>query len=191
MTFAVPLAGFSKAFDGAPIDPKVLEEQQKKLQEELQKKSDELRKRLEQATSSVAPSTAPTPPSTPPSGTVAMPPTSAPAAQLIAPAHSMIVSALTAKDLMGAQDDKVGDIERVVESNADKKSYLVASRGGFFGLFETEVLVPLENVTVQGGRILLRDLTVEQLKALPKYTSDGDSYQELEGTQMITLSELK
>jgi len=57
VTFAVPLAGFGKAFDGAPIDPKVLEEQQKKLQEELQKKSDELRQRLEQgqATSSAAP----------------------------------------------------------------------------------------------------------------------------------------
>src|SRR5215218_6617741 len=46
VTFAVPLAGFSKAFDGAPIDPKVLEEQQKKLQEELQKKSDELRQKM-------------------------------------------------------------------------------------------------------------------------------------------------
>ena len=57
VTFAVPLAGFGKAFDGAPIDPKVLEEQQKKLQEELQKKSDELRQRLEQgqATSNAAP----------------------------------------------------------------------------------------------------------------------------------------
>jgi invasion protein IalB len=47
VTFAVPAAGFGKAFDGPAIDPKVLEEQQKKLQEELQKRSDELRKRLE------------------------------------------------------------------------------------------------------------------------------------------------
>jgi invasion protein IalB len=47
VTFAVPATGFSKAFDGPPIDPKVLEEQQKKLQEELEKRSDELRKRLE------------------------------------------------------------------------------------------------------------------------------------------------
>src|ERR687890_2353895 len=47
ITFAVPAAGFGKSFDGPPIDPKVLEEQQKKLQEELQKRSDELRKRLE------------------------------------------------------------------------------------------------------------------------------------------------
>jgi invasion protein IalB len=47
VTFAVPLAGFGKSFDGPPLDPKVLEEQQKKLQEELQKRSEELRKRLE------------------------------------------------------------------------------------------------------------------------------------------------
>jgi invasion protein IalB len=47
ITFAVPAAGFGKAYDGPPVDPKVLEEQQKKLQEELQKRSDELRKRLE------------------------------------------------------------------------------------------------------------------------------------------------
>ncbi|TNC08408.1 invasion associated locus B family protein [Methylobacterium terricola] len=47
VTFAVPLAGFGKAFDGAPIDPKVLEEQQKKLQAELEKRSEEMRKQLE------------------------------------------------------------------------------------------------------------------------------------------------
>jgi invasion protein IalB len=46
ITFAVPAAGFGKAFDGPPIDPKVLEEQQKKLQEELQKKSEEMRQKM-------------------------------------------------------------------------------------------------------------------------------------------------
>ncbi len=49
ITFEFPLAGFGKAFDGPAIDPKVLEEQQKKLQEELQKRAEEERKRLEAA----------------------------------------------------------------------------------------------------------------------------------------------
>ena len=47
VTFAVPLAGFGKAFDGPAMDPKVLEEQQKKLQAELEKRSDDMRKKLE------------------------------------------------------------------------------------------------------------------------------------------------
>jgi len=55
VTFAVPAAGFGKAFDGPPIDPKVLEEQQKKLQEELEKKSEELRKKLGSGDASAAP----------------------------------------------------------------------------------------------------------------------------------------
>ncbi|MGF9763123.1 invasion associated locus B family protein [Microvirga sp. 0TCS3.31] len=46
ITFAVPATGFGKSFDGPPIDPKVLEEQQKKLQEELQKKSEEMRQKM-------------------------------------------------------------------------------------------------------------------------------------------------
>ncbi|WP_395696499.1 invasion associated locus B family protein [Methylocella sp.] len=47
VTFGVPLAGFGKAFDGPPVDPKVLEEQQKKLQAELQKRAEDERKKLE------------------------------------------------------------------------------------------------------------------------------------------------
>ena len=59
VTFAVPLAGFGKVFDGPPIDPKVLEEQQKKLQEEMLKRSDEMRQRLQ--TSGGAPAAPPAP----------------------------------------------------------------------------------------------------------------------------------
>lgn len=48
VTFAVPLTGFTAGFDGDPIDPQALEDQQRRLQEELQRRSDELRQRLEQ-----------------------------------------------------------------------------------------------------------------------------------------------
>jgi hypothetical protein len=46
VTFAVPTAGFGKAFDGPPIDPQVLAERQKTMQAELQRRSEELRKRM-------------------------------------------------------------------------------------------------------------------------------------------------
>jgi invasion protein IalB len=59
VTFQVPLAGFGKAFDGAPVDPQVLAEQQKKLQEELQKRSDELRAKLQGGAAAPDPSAAP------------------------------------------------------------------------------------------------------------------------------------
>jgi invasion protein IalB len=42
VTFQLPLDGFAAGFDGPPIDPRALEEQQRKLQEELQRRSDEM-----------------------------------------------------------------------------------------------------------------------------------------------------
>ena len=45
VAFAVPTDGFGKAFDGPPVDPQVLAEQQKKIQEELQKRAEEVRGR--------------------------------------------------------------------------------------------------------------------------------------------------
>ena len=48
MTLALPLGDFAKAYDGAPTDPKELEEKNKKLQDELQKRALEARQKLEQ-----------------------------------------------------------------------------------------------------------------------------------------------
>lgn len=55
VVFVVPMTDFGKAFDGAAIDPKVLEEQQKQLQDELQKRAEEERKRLEGTGGATAP----------------------------------------------------------------------------------------------------------------------------------------
>jgi invasion protein IalB len=56
ISFPVALADFQKANEGAPTDPKVIEERNKKLQEDLQKKADELRKKMEQQGGQAAPS---------------------------------------------------------------------------------------------------------------------------------------
>src|SRR5688500_20210535 len=73
-----------------------------------------------------ATSPAPSPGATPPSPTPAPqePTVSAPPPP---PTKQMSVSALTEKDLQGAKENEIGDIERVVEANSDKKQYLVIS----------------------------------------------------------------
>jgi invasion protein IalB len=65
VSFTIPLDGFAKGFDGAPIDPRVLEEQQKKLQEELQKKSEEMRRQLQNQPGGAAPAPGVLTPATP------------------------------------------------------------------------------------------------------------------------------
>lgn len=48
VTFTLPMAGFGKAFDGAAVDPKVLEEQQKQAQRQLEERAKQERAKLEQ-----------------------------------------------------------------------------------------------------------------------------------------------
>lgn len=49
VTVQVPLTEFAKAFDSPPVDPKVLEERQRKLEDELKKKGEELQKKAKEA----------------------------------------------------------------------------------------------------------------------------------------------
>ncbi len=76
VSFAIPLTDFAKGFDGAAIDPKVLEEQQKQLQDELAKRQEELRQRLGAGGANAAPGTPSIPgaPTAPAPGTPALPP---------------------------------------------------------------------------------------------------------------------
>jgi invasion protein IalB len=58
VTFNVPMAGFGEAFDGKPIDPKVLQQQQEELQKQLEEKAKQQREQLEKQQQSLAPAPA-------------------------------------------------------------------------------------------------------------------------------------
>jgi hypothetical protein len=103
----------------------------------------------------------------------------------------MSVSMLKEKDLIGANSGELGDIDSIVENNADKKQFLVISRGGFLGLFQTDVAIPLDNVAMRGDQIVAQNLTEGQLKALPKFENNNNAYRVLDDNQSIALTEVK
>ena len=67
VTFNLPMKDFGAAFDGAPVDPKVLEQQNQELQKQLEQRAQvQQRQKLEQQQSTGAPpAAAPTAPATP------------------------------------------------------------------------------------------------------------------------------
>ena len=62
VTFNLPMKDFGAAFDGAPVDPKVLEQQNQELQKQLEQRAQSQRQKLEQQQT---PGAAPTAPATP------------------------------------------------------------------------------------------------------------------------------
>jgi hypothetical protein len=152
-----------------------------------------------------SPDTAPTPPaaSSPAAPTPASPSTPSSAAPeagsttgsttatttLGSPARILTVDALEDMDLVGADGKEIGDIEGVVENNADKKQFVVIERGGFLGFGAKTITLPLENVVVQGEKVTLRNMDVAQLDGLAEFKNDNSAFRDLDDTQQINLTQ--
>lgn len=129
-----------------------------------------------------APSTRPTPPaasSTSPSSSD----------QRVSPADlgGMSMDKLMGKTVYNADGKKVGDInDFVVKASPDTStgagstagasgtpkeiSYAVIGVGGFLGLGEKDIVIPVAELQVQGDRVQLSsNITEDQLKQMPKY----------------------
>jgi sporulation protein YlmC with PRC-barrel domain len=104
-------------------------------------------------------------------------------------ARILTVDALEDRDIVGADGKEIGDIEGVVENNADKKQFVVIERGGFLGFGAKTITVPLENVAVQGEKVTLRNMDVAQLDGLAEFNNDNNAFRDLDDAQQINLTQ--
>jgi sporulation protein YlmC with PRC-barrel domain len=144
----------------------------------------------------LAPAAAQTPHSDPAPISPAAPPSASPApgtttgsTTLGATGRTLTVDALEDMDLVGADGKEIGDIEGVVENNADKKQFVVIERGGFLGFGAKEIAIPVDNVAVQGEKVILRNMDVAQLDGMAEFTNDNNVFRELDDTQQINLTQ--
>jgi len=75
-------------------------------------------------------------------------------------------------DFRGAQ---IGTVDRVIVDPQTGRHFVVLARGGFFGVGEDEVAVPLESFILQGDRLMIEDMAQADLDAL----RDDQSYIDL------------
>ena len=61
-------------------------------------------------------------------------------------------------DLVGADGKGIGNIEGVVENNADNKQFALVKRGGLMGFGAKEITIPLDKLAVESGKVTLRNM---------------------------------
>lgn len=86
-----------------------------------------------------------------------------------------------------AKGTKVGDVERIVQTQ-DGKRELVVGVGGFLGLGERHVAIPAENIALRGDRLLLAGLTEDQMKRMPAVDRNSRDLRDVDGNTTIELS---
>jgi hypothetical protein len=114
-----------------------------------------------------------------------LPGTGMTAADISAKAGRVEVDDIIGKDVVNQSDDKIGDVEQIVRHQQTQDLHAVVSVGGFLGMGEKEVAIPLKDLQVIDDEIRAPHFanTEDQLKGLPQY--DQSMYQELDDDQRI------
>lgn len=83
------------------------------------------------------------------------------------------------KDVVNAKGDKVGEVEKLVISTGDQQVYAVVGVGGFLGIGEKEVAIPLEQLQPQGDKLTLSSgITEDELKnSMPYNESEFSAFE--------------
>ena len=80
----------------------------------------------------------------------------------------MTVDELEDVDVIGPNGEEIGEVEEALTDANGKLVALSVEAGGFLGIGEKEVVIGLDQVRFEGGKILT-SFTEEQLEALPEW----------------------
>ena len=83
------------------------------------------------------------------------------------PFYRMRVADLIGAEVFGSQGEEVGNVEDIALRNG--RVVAILSVGGFLGLGDHDVAMPLERLTMQGDNVVVQGMTEDQLEALPEY----------------------
>jgi len=89
--------------------------------------------------------------------------------------------------LYNDRGDQLGNVDHVILGK-DNEPHIVIGHGGFLGLGEKQVVVPLDRTVVRGDRLVTHGVTDDQIKAMASWDSKAGNYQELKGNQTVEVT---
>lgn len=75
---------------------------------------------------------------------------------------------LRGTEVVGINGEPIGSVKTVVQSRQDQNIHAVISAGGFLGVGDREITVPLDRMRYEDGKLRL-SATEDELKARPEY----------------------
>ncbi|CAI08688.1 PRC-barrel domain-containing protein [Aromatoleum aromaticum] len=82
--------------------------------------------------------------------------------------YTMTPRELRGKDVIGPGGDEIGSVKAVVHSRQEKNIQAVISAGGFLGIGDKEITLPLDQLQFVDGKLRV-SASEEELKARPEY----------------------
>jgi sporulation protein YlmC with PRC-barrel domain len=93
---------------------------------------------------------------------------------------------ISGTEVVNSAGKKIGEVEKVVRERGTSKDYAVVGVGGFLGIGEKEVTIPLRDLRMEGEHLVAPLASTEkELEARPAY--EEKLYEEVPGEEMVSL----
>jgi sporulation protein YlmC with PRC-barrel domain len=76
---------------------------------------------------------------------------------------------LLEKDVYNDKNEDIGDVKDVIVSPKKTVSWAIIGVGGFLGIGEKLVAIPMDQLALTKGKLILKGATKEALKAMPEF----------------------
>ena len=73
------------------------------------------------------------------------------------------------KAVYNSGGEKIGEVEDLIITPEKAVSYTIVGTGGFLGMAQHDVAIPVGQLKLDGDKLMLAGATKEGLKALPKF----------------------
>lgn len=103
--------------------------------------------------------------------------------------NGVAVSKITNLNIINMHGDVLGDVEQVVKGKSDGKDYVVIGHGGFLGLGQKHVALPLDKMVMRGNKLEMRGLTDDEIRSMRSYGDNDSGYTQLDGSQTVQVSD--
>ena len=92
----------------------------------------------------------------------------------VAEAREVAIGWSASKTILGHtvyndQSEKVGKIDDIIITPRNNVSYVIVGAGGFVGLGRHDVAIPVSQIRLQNGRVVLPGATRDAVKSLPQF----------------------
>jgi sporulation protein YlmC with PRC-barrel domain len=87
--------------------------------------------------------------------------------------RSMRAEQLVGKSVYNSAGDRVGEIDEIVVNRNSRATAAVVGVGGFVGVGEKKVVVPLDNMRMQGDRIVVPNISKDNVDRMQAYNDDS------------------
>lgn len=82
---------------------------------------------------------------------------------------------LLGKSVYNDEGKKVGKVEDLIISPDKSVSYVIVGAGGFVGIGQHDVAVPITQIQDRGGKLVFPGVTKESIKAMPSFEYANDT----------------